>query len=1079
MLIKYLDLKIRLFATILSFRASAFVLFRICECKRMVKYMQNTGQINTHQFRSMLRVLTNACLLFCLVVAAIGSNNAMAWPKPPKFDDPTPGTPKLSAELTQTKIKLSWNATQHAEYYAVFTYSFGQSQGMKHVEDIRGTKATFDYHSREWDIENVRLLIRACKTPPWWVRLVRWELDRCSGYSNSARVKDQLIPNAPSLILSAGTDRISLSWNAVDFAKSYRIEIYNQSKWKSLTTIADTHYDLDYQSSWDLSDVQFRVKACHSSTRCSDYSNTVEPMAQLPQVNPSFLLASYAVSLPNLSNNLTDTAEPQPRLLLESSTQPLGTGRYIVATLRLTDRDSGDSQDIRWPIDLDTNNFTVTSNKTIVVKPGHYNVEFLAIDGSVSYVAKALNVELSSAQQTIPLQLELKTVIGESNITIDDVIALPEFQFQFQYDPAELANFTQPKIGVMIDGGNETLLTLNPATGITSQYLSISAGEHHIKLNFYDELLYKGRSKPEQENRIIISGQPFAMDLIPLHGETTLSLTSSGEGMFNFAIPAVAIEEVGGNPDNLQVVLSLNGINNQPDDVQLSNLTYNADSNVYLAQYTYNDMQADSDMTLSLTFTDIGTEPTQQLGTCVADNIVLNSDKRELYCQLTLRRSAIVGGHLLSVLGINVFDAANLPVSGASVYAKRLDTETGDQDNDLGTLLGLTGSSTFGTNGYLKTYLVTDSYKLTAKYASLDATAEATITLASFEVTNQDLFLDKALDNNIPPSITITAPATNTTVVNHYTIEWQASDPDNEASISLYYDTDNSGFDGTLIVDNLIEGTDTSYNWSTLGLPKGDYYIYAKIEDGENSAAYSYGNGVVTLSQPAYQSKLNDTGIGWGANYPTGNNDTCSGDSIAQQDCSHGRDAQAAAGTLTKVGGGAAGFDFTRLNADGSDYTGNGDYASQPWACARDNHTGLIWEVKTNDGGIHDKDNEYRWGGKTAQVTQQARDDGWGDFYNDWDTLVDGSNNESLCGFNDWRVPTMMELESIIDLGRTNPSIDISYFPNTRLRSYWSSSPNAYNSDRNHAWIVGFSNMYNSTNSRYISNVLRLVHSGQ
>ena len=39
---------------------------------------------------------------------------------------------------------------------------------------------------------------------------------------------------------------------------------------------------------------------------------------------------------------------------------------------------------------------------------------------------------------------------------------------------------------------------------------------------------------------------------------------------------------------------------------------------------------------------------------------------------------------------------------------------------------------------------------------------------------------------------------------------------------------------------------------------------------------------------------------------------------FAQQDCSHGRDAQARVGTLEKVGGGVAGFDFTRLSADGS-----------------------------------------------------------------------------------------------------------------------------------------------------------------
>ena len=63
---------------------------------------------------------------------------------------------------------------------------------------------------------------------------------------------------------------------------------------------------------------------------------------------------------------------------------------------------------------------------------------------------------------------------------------------------------------------------------------------------------------------------------------------------------------------------------------------------------------------------------------------------------------------------------------------------------------------------------------------------------------------------------------------------------------------------------------------------------------------------------------LNDTGITFGGNSLGGNNTDCTDETIAQQDCSNGRDAQAVAGTLTKVGAGAAGFDFTKLAADGS-----------------------------------------------------------------------------------------------------------------------------------------------------------------
>jgi hypothetical protein len=63
---------------------------------------------------------------------------------------------------------------------------------------------------------------------------------------------------------------------------------------------------------------------------------------------------------------------------------------------------------------------------------------------------------------------------------------------------------------------------------------------------------------------------------------------------------------------------------------------------------------------------------------------------------------------------------------------------------------------------------------------------------------------------------------------------------------------------------------------------------------------------------------LNDTGVTWGGNAQTGNNTTCTGAVISAQDCSHGRDAKAVAGTLTKVGSGRAGFDFTKLGSTGN-----------------------------------------------------------------------------------------------------------------------------------------------------------------
>lgn len=156
--------------------------------------------------------------------------------------------------------------------------------------------------------------------------------------------------------------------------------------------------------------------------------------------------------------------------------------------------------------------------------------------------------------------------------------------------------------------------------------------------------------------------------------------------------------------------------------------------------------------------------------------------------------------------------------------------------------------------------------------------------------------------------------------------------------------------------------------------------------------------------------------------------------------------------TLTKIGGGMAGFDFTKLGASGTESAGT------KWSCVRDNTTGLVWEIKTDNGSkdsdttdnnhtnIHHKDNAYHWGGKTALGKTHANKQGT--YYDDWTGLVDGSN---FCGFTDWKVPNKVQLRSIVHYGRNNPAIDTDYFPNSNTGKFWSSLPSALDSSR--AWL--------------------------
>lgn len=239
--------------------------------------------------------------------------------------------------------------------------------------------------------------------------------------------------------------------------------------------------------------------------------------------------------------------------------------------------------------------------------------------------------------------------------------------------------------------------------------------------------------------------------------------------------------------------------------------------------------------------------------------------------------------------------------------------------------------------------------------------------------------------------------------------------------------------------------------------------------------------------------KLNDTGIILCGNYDAENEDQWSStvncaevgatqiaDGIdgdgnpvpAGQDAHFGRDVLAASGQLTKTGGGAAGFDFTKLDTSGNDLP----ETATEWSCVRDNVTGLIWEVKAPSNGtvgdsLHDADDRYNWyktdsstnGGSVGHADDDGAicygyDNAYSTTYCNTEAFVNRVNEEGLCGANDWRMPKKEELRGIVHYGRTQPTIDSNYFPNTAIGMYWSGSMNAY--DAQFSWVVSFQRGY-------------------
>ena len=73
----------------------------------------------------------------------------------------------------------------------------------------------------------------------------------------------------------------------------------------------------------------------------------------------------------------------------------------------------------------------------------------------------------------------------------------------------------------------------------------------------------------------------------------------------------------------------------------------------------------------------------------------------------------------------------------------------------------------------------------------------------------------------------------------------------------------------------------------------------------------------------------------------------------------------------------------------------------------------------------------------------------------DWDSafdLISKMNSEMVCGHNDWRVPNIIELDSLTDMGQHSPALSAGHSFINVQEFYWSSTTSMY--DMNYAWVL-------------------------
>ncbi|HBV75904.1 MULTISPECIES: Lcl domain-containing protein [Vibrio] len=196
-----------------------------------------------------------------------------------------------------------------------------------------------------------------------------------------------------------------------------------------------------------------------------------------------------------------------------------------------------------------------------------------------------------------------------------------------------------------------------------------------------------------------------------------------------------------------------------------------------------------------------------------------------------------------------------------------------------------------------------------------------------------------------------------------------------------------------------IDKSNANFLLSILSSNLSDYQSFILAPAPTESAIQAL---IIALNKATEGKDFNDTGL---VEYYSDNGSSFNAPSdYLGQDADYGHDKN------------SGGFLFTKLDFNGRPLK---DEAEQ-WSCVKDQRTGLVWETKSDDLAspqFKDKLFAYQVSGKFEPYQEDIDMLSCSDEICTTEDYVNYLNKNTVCGINNWRLPTFGEFYDIIDFG--------------------------------------------------------------